>query len=87
MAVYVDNPIFPFRGKMYCHMATDRDIEELHRFANRLGMKFSWFQNHPQHPHYDLSPNKRELAIRLGAIEISTLELIHICYKRDKSYA
>jgi len=34
-----------------------------------LGLKRSWFQDSSDHPHYDVSPNKRKLAIRLGAIE------------------
>ena len=47
--------------------------EELHEFASRLGLQRSWFQNHPRHPHYDLTENKRREAVSLGAIEV-TLE-------------
>ncbi len=81
--IYVDDSIFPFRGEMYCHMATDGDIEELHQMAERIGMKRWWFQNKPDHPHYDLSPEKRALAVQYGAVEVSSLELIRICFKRN----
>lgn len=84
MTVYVDNSIFPYRGKLYCHMATDGDIEELHEMAAKIGMRRSWFQNHPAHPHYDLSPQKRLLAIRNGAIELDSFELIKKCFRKGK---
>ena len=49
------------------HLMAD-DLRELHRFAKSIGLKRSWFQDHPRHPHYDLtSPNKLERAILHGA--------------------
>lgn len=85
MTIYVDEPIFPFRGQMYCHMATDDDIEKLHQMAVRLSLKRSWFQNNPGHPHYDISPNKRTLAVEYGAVEVSTIELIKKCFQKTSS--
>ena len=82
MTVYVDPSQFLYRGKMYCHMATDGDIEELHLMATRLGLQPNWFQNKPGHPHYDLSPNKRALAVKCGAVEVSSIELIRKCFRR-----
>ncbi len=81
MTIYVDNPIFPFRGQMYCHMASDENLTELHQMATRLGLKRSWFQNKIGHPHYDLSPNKRALAVQNGAVQVSSIELIRLCFK------
>lgn len=58
----------PF-DKGSCHLTTDSDdLEPLHEFAKRLGMKRSWFQPHPKMPHYDLTPGRREAALRLGAV-------------------
>ena len=51
-----------------CHLTTDGALEELHAFAAKIGMRRSWFQDHALAPHYDLTPPRRELAIRLGAI-------------------
>lgn len=50
-----------------CHLTVDGDIEALHAFAARLGLKRTWFQPRST-PHYDLVPSKRELALKLGAV-------------------
>lgn len=61
-------------GTRWCHMTTDGDLEELHRFAARIGLKRAWFQDHASLPHYDLTPAKRALAVRLGAVEVKARE-------------
>jgi len=63
----------PFH-KGSCHLTTDGDIDELHAFAAKLGMKRAWFQDHPILKHYDLTPSKRALAVKLGAVEVSGVE-------------
>jgi hypothetical protein len=45
-------------------------LADLHSFAEKIGLKFTWFQNHPRHPHYDLTKNKRCLAVAMGAVEV-----------------
>lgn len=67
--VYVDEPVLEYRGKLYCHMFTDGPIEELHAMAQRIGLKKAWFQNPKpgDHPHYDLAPSMRALALTQGA--------------------
>jgi hypothetical protein len=72
------------RGWPYwCHMAsddlTDFGLEELHAMAEMLGLRREWFQDHPRHPHYDLPPHKRELAIECGAVAVSSRELVKRC--------
>lgn len=54
-------------GSTWCHMWTNGDIEELHRFAAGLGLRRAWFQEHQVLNHYDLTPNKRKLALRMGS--------------------
>jgi hypothetical protein len=49
-----------------CHL-TATTLEELHEFAAKLGLKREWFQEHRLISHYDLTPSKRALALRLGA--------------------
>lgn len=61
-------------GKPSCHMSCDGDLEELHRFAQSIGLRREWFQNHRSLPHYDLTPNKRAQALRAGAVEMGDLE-------------
>ena len=58
----------PF-DKGSCHMTIEGDdLEPLHEFAKRIGMKRSWFQPHPKMPHYDLTPGRRDAALRFGAV-------------------
>jgi hypothetical protein len=56
----------------YCHLRSSSDnLLELHGFAIRLGLKVEWFQCcRGVHPHYDLTAEKRKLAVRLGAVEV-----------------
>lgn len=58
-------------------MFTDGNIEELHLFAESIGLKRSWLDNKPGTPipHYDLTENKRRLAVKKGAIEIDRNEM------------
>ena len=63
----------PFH-KGSCHLTTDGTIEELHAFADRIGMKREWFQKHPLASHYDLTPKMRAVAVELGAVEVSARE-------------
>ena len=48
--------------------------EELHSFAEKLGMKRSWFQKGRTN-HYDLMEARRDLAVQLGAKELTRREL------------
>jgi hypothetical protein len=53
------------------HLQADT-VEELHAFADRLGLRREWFQAKPGRPendHYDLTRRGRERAIALGAID------------------
>ena len=53
-------------------MAVDGTFEELHAFAAQLGIPRHRFQG----DHYDLPPWVRERAVSLGAVEVSTRELL-----------
>jgi len=66
------------RHKEWCHMVSDTSEEELHAFAAKLGLKRSWAQLRPKASaaHYDLTPLRRALAIKLGAVEVSSRELV-----------
>lgn len=61
-------------GDMWCHLSStpdDADFAELHRLAAHIGMRRAWFQG----DHYDLTPGRRRLAVRAGAVEITRLEM------------
>jgi hypothetical protein len=51
------------------HLISDRSLEELHLFANQIGLKREWFQDKPGQPHYDLTtPRMRLKAEMAGAV-------------------
>ncbi len=74
MSVYVDPPIWRFRNMLMCHMTADTH-NELVAMADAIGVSRKWIQ-YPGtwREHFDICKSKRELAIRHGAIELTTRE-------------
>ena len=72
MAVVVDKAIWPYRGKLWAHLASDNNLNELHDFAELLGLRLMSFQG----DHYDVPKEVRDQAIILGAVEIDGRELL-----------
>lgn len=72
MAILVDEPIWPFRDRLWCHMVSDTSYDELHDLAQRLGIPRRGFQG----DHYDVPAEMRDAAIDLGAHPVSGRELI-----------
>ncbi|HVC67147.1 MAG TPA: DUF4031 domain-containing protein [Acidimicrobiales bacterium] len=61
----------------WSHLVADTD-EELHAFAERIGMRRAWFQDRPgrpHHAHYDLPERARAEAVANGAVEVTWREL------------
>lgn len=59
------------------HLTSTESMQELHAFANRMGLRLSWFQPHPVHPHYDLTtPNALKRAIEAGAVQLTPHEFV-----------
>lgn len=72
--IYVDDLFtWPPTSKRWCHMMADTDAE-LDAFAEKLGLKTAWKHG----DHYDLSPPKRSLAVRWGAVEITRVQMVGI---------
>jgi len=74
--VYVDEvrkcrPFGPQAWTTSCHLFADTE-DELHEFAESMGMRREWFQDHERRErrHYDLPEYRREVALELGASEI-----------------
>lgn len=81
MSVYVDNYRAEFRGMKMSHMMADT-LEELHEMADKIGLKREWFQPKSR-PHYDVSEGKRAQAIRHGAIEMTSRELVKYFMRKE----
>lgn len=76
--VYVDEfKVWPGAKRPFdkgnCHLTAD-DEAELHEFAEGIGMRRSWFQEHPIASHYDLTPGRREVALKRGAAFVPARE-------------
>ena len=52
------------------HLLSDIDLEQLHWFADRLGLERRWLHMGSL-PHYDVVESKFALALELGAKEMS----------------
>lgn len=78
MKIYVDTLIdYGWKLGPSCHMFTDPgNLDALHQFAAKIGLKRRWFQEHKRLPHYDLTTGRREAAVKAGAMELTRLETV-----------
>ncbi len=76
MTAYVDDARNPLGRMLMSHMMADTAIE-LFDMADAVGLKREWFQD-TRLPHYDLSQTKRALAVKMGAIEVTSSELVRL---------
>lgn len=76
--IYVDNFAMKSKCRIWYHLMSDTEGEEIHEFAVRLGLKRQWFHT----DHYDVTQSKRVQAIRLGAKPVSAAELVKMRKRR-----
>lgn len=72
MTILVDPPVWPFRGQLFSHLASDTSIEELHDFAATAGL-------HPRSydgDHYDVPASRYDEVVAGGALPVSNRELL-----------
>lgn len=72
MAVMIDRPLWPGRGRRWSHLCSDRDLAELHAFAAALGVPARGFDR----DHYDVPESLYEQALTLGAEPVASRELV-----------
>jgi hypothetical protein len=72
VTILVDDCRWWWRGRRWCHLVSDDNLEELHEFAAALGLPRYIFQG----DHYDLHEGLREMAVRLGAEPVTSRELV-----------
>lgn len=57
------------------HLVSTEGAEELHRFARRIKLRRSWYQD-GKHPHYDLTTQRKyDRAVLRGAHQVHSKEL------------
>lgn len=69
--IMVDQAIWPHKGKRWAHLISHESFEELHLFAERLGLSRSRFQG----DHYDVDTDLRDAAIDLDADSVDFREV------------
>lgn len=72
MTLLIDPPNAPGHGRMWSHLASDESFDELHRFARGLGIPERGFDR----DHYDVPSEWYEEMIALGAVPVSSRELV-----------
>jgi len=72
MTVYIDPPTWPGHGRMWSHLVSDVSFDELHLFADRLGVPPRAFER----DHYDVPSHRYEDAVRAGAVRVGSKELV-----------
>jgi len=72
VTVLVDPAVWPWRGDRWAHLVSDESYDELHAFAERLGVPRRAFQG----DHYDVPAHLRVVAVELGAEPVAARELL-----------
>ena len=72
MTVLVDDPLWWWRGRRWCHLVSDVSIDELHRFADAAGLSPRQFQG----DHYDIPEEHRAQLIAAGAVPVPSRVLL-----------
>ena len=72
VTVLIDEPRWWFRGRRWSHLVSDSDLEELHAFADRVGIPRRGFQG----DHYDVPEDHRDEMLEAGAVLVESRELV-----------
>ena len=72
MTILIDEAPRSWRGKRWCHLVSDTSYDELHDFADRVGIPRRGFQG----DHYDIPEEYRSELIEAGAEQVESRELV-----------
>lgn len=72
MAVLIDDPRWPAHGRLWAHLVSDSDLDELHAFARAEGLPARSFDL----DHYDVPAEARDRLVAAGAQPVSGHELV-----------
>lgn len=77
MAIYVDRSSVSFKGRKWCHLMADT-LEELHAFAQQMGIDARLFHRDASYPHYDITLEMRSMVIAHGAVDADRKMIIAV---------
>ena len=72
MTVLIDPPTWPGHGRLWSHLASDASFEELHAFAERIGLPRRAFER----DHYDVVAERFDDAVAAGAQLVPSREMV-----------
>ncbi len=72
MAILVDDARWPAHGRLWAHLVSDSDLDELHRFAAANGIPHRAFDL----DHYDVPDDAVPRLMAAGAQKVSGHELV-----------
>ena len=73
MALLIDKPVWPWRGRLWSHLVSDVSYDELHAFVQgELGIPRRAFQG----DHYDVPEELYDVAVAAGAEPVGGRELL-----------
>lgn len=74
MTVYIDPPTWPGHGRLWSHLVSDVSYDELHAFAEALGVPRRAFER----DHYDVPSHRYGEVVAAGAVEVSSREVVRL---------
>jgi hypothetical protein len=73
VALLIDDPVWPWRGRRWSHLVSDASYDELHAFVQgELGIPRRAFQG----DHYDVPEELYDVAVAAGAQAVGGRELL-----------
>ena len=72
MAVLIDPPRWSAHGREWSHLVSDSSYEELHAFAERVGLPRRAFER----DHYDVLADRFEDVLAAGAELVTSREIV-----------
>ena len=72
VAILIDEPRWPAHGRLWAHLVSDSDLEELHRFADANDIPRRGFDR----DHYDVPDEAHARLVAAGAVPVSGHELV-----------
>lgn len=72
MAILIDDARWPAHGRLWAHLVSDSDLEELHAFAEANGIPRRGFDR----DHYDVPDDALDRLVAAGAEHVSGHELV-----------
>jgi hypothetical protein len=73
VALLIDDPVWPWRGRRWSHLVSDESYDELHAFVQaELGIPRRAFQG----DHYDIPEELHDVAVAAGAQPVGGRELL-----------